>query len=92
MDGFKAKDYLVNSTENQSLLEILKDLNLLNELNIHSLFHCLPNNTVVHEFAKIFLKIVAGVLSCALIKIGAGFKPIVLLKRQYPMNFGRSQP
>lgn len=92
MDRFKAKNYLVNSTETQSLLEILKDLNLLNKLNIHSLFNCLPKNTVVHEFAKIFLKIVAGVLSCALIKIGVGFKPIVLLKRQYLMNFGRSQP
>lgn len=92
MDRFKAKNYLVNSTETQSLLEILKNLNLLNELNIHSPFHCLPQNTVVHEFANFFLKIVAGVLSCALIKIGVGFKPIALLKRQYPMNFGRSQP
>lgn len=48
MDRFKAKNYLVNSTETQSLLEILKDLNLLNKLNIHSLFNCLPKNTVVH--------------------------------------------
>lgn len=92
MDRFKTKNYLVNSTETQPLLKILKDLNLLNELNIHSLFHCLPKNTAFREFAKIFFKIVAGVLSCALIKIGVGFKPIVLLKRQYPMNFGQSQP
>lgn len=92
MDRIKTKHYLVYSTETQSLLKVLNDLNLLNELNIHSLFHCLPKNTVVHEFAKIFLKIVAGFLSCALIKIGVGFKPIVLLKRQYPMNFGQSQP
>lgn len=34
MARFKTKSDLVNSTEAKSLLKILKDLNLVNELNI----------------------------------------------------------
>lgn len=82
MGRFKTKFKLVNPTEARSLLKILKDLNLVNELNIHSLFHYLPENAVVHEFVKIFFKLLAGVLPPALIKIDVGVKPRALLKKK----------
>lgn len=70
---------MVISTQDRSSLKILKDINLVNELNINLLFRCLPNNVVVHEFVKIFFKLVAGVLPPALIEVNEGFKPRGLL-------------